>query len=136
MAVTNCRRCGAIFNRIGRDICPKCVRAEDEAYKAIREYLRKNKDVFLSDLAEGTGVPEEWIVDMIRDGRLILRDHPNLFATCENCGEPIQSGRFCAKCSNKLNETFASAAQEMQQKAALEKQKRVGYFSRDVNHKQ
>lgn len=132
MAVTNCRRCGKLFNRVGRGICPSCVKEDDEAYKAVREYLRHHKDVYLTELAEATEVPEEWVVEMVHDGRLILTGYPNLFTTCENCGAQIQSGRFCKDCSDKLNEAFTTAAEDIRQKAQEEKRRdRGGYYIRD-----
>jgi flagellar operon protein (TIGR03826 family) len=130
--ITNCRRCGRIYNKIGRDLCAECLKEEDEAYKIVRPYLRKHPNTHMSQLAEETGVDEDLVVEMIRDGRLILNDNPNLFYSCERCGQPTQSGNYCPNCSQELSGAFSSASEGLKNKQTESNGRmRVGYFSKE-----
>ncbi|MDQ0191094.1 hypothetical protein JI721_08430 [Alicyclobacillus cycloheptanicus] len=129
MAIANCKRCGKIYNRVRRDICPQCIAEEDEAFHLVRTYLRENRDATIEDVVEETGVPMELIISMIQDGRLILRDNPNIFYACEHCGQPTQSGRFCAACSRELSTALQKAGEGLRQRMGGDKTSR-GYFSR------
>lgn len=102
MAIANCRRCGKLFNRIGRDICPDCVKDEDEKLATIRAYLRQHPLANIYEVANGTDVSYDEIVQFIRDGRLLLRNNPNMVYPCERCGTPTQSGRLCANCAKEM----------------------------------
>lgn len=131
MPITNCRRCGRIYNRAGRDLCSECLQEEDEAYKVVRGYLRQHRDVLLPELSEGTGVPEDWIVEMIRDGRLILSEQPNLYVSCERCGGPTQAGRYCRTCAKEMSNGFAAASHDLKEKSEPSQPTRLGYYSKD-----
>ena len=102
MPIATCKRCGRIFNRVRRDICPACIIEEDGWFMAIKTYLHNQNDASLEEVAEATGVQPEYVADMIRDGRLLVRDHPNLAYPCERCKKPTQSGRYCASCSKEI----------------------------------
>ncbi|MFB5192872.1 TIGR03826 family flagellar region protein [Alicyclobacillus fastidiosus] len=129
MPIANCKRCGRMYNRMGREICPNCIREEDKMLNDIRSYLRKNKLANITEVAEGTGVEYEIIVDMIRDGRLMLRDNPNLMYPCERCSTPTQAGRFCASCTQELARGLSVASAELRDKNSQEPKGR-GFYSR------
>lgn len=130
MPIANCKRCGRMYNRVGRDICLNCVREEDMMLTEIRNFLRKNKLANIAEVAEGTHVEYEIIVDMIRDGRLILRNHPNMSYACERCGKPTQSGRFCGSCTQELARGLSAASAELREKNAQTKSGK-GFYSRN-----
>lgn len=113
MAIVNCKRCGRIFNRIRRDICANCIAEEDSAFAAVRAYLKDHPNATMADVVEATDVELELIVSMIRDGRLMLHDNPNMSYECQRCGGPTQSGRFCARCTEELAHTLAKATSEI-----------------------
>ncbi|SIS50877.1 flagellar operon protein TIGR03826 [Alicyclobacillus vulcanalis] len=102
MAIANCRRCGKLYNRVGRDICPDCMKQEDEHLTAIRAYLRQHPLANIYEVSNGTGVPYDEIVQFLRDGRLLLRNNPNMVYPCDRCGTPTQSGRLCANCAKEM----------------------------------
>lgn len=132
MPITNCRRCGRVYNRIGRDLCPECVKDEDEAYKVVRPYLRQHPNTHMTQLSEDTGVSEDLIVEMIRDGRLILSNHSNLFYSCERCGGPTQSGKYCPACAEEMSGSFTAASEELRQQQSNSRDRsRIGYYSKE-----
>ncbi|GMA56852.1 hypothetical protein GCM10025858_13550 [Alicyclobacillus sacchari] len=102
MPIANCKRCGRLYNRAGRDICPECIRQEDAVLLEIRQYLKKHPQANIYEVAEGTNATYEEIVEFLRDGRLILRDNPNMAYPCERCGTLTQSGRLCANCTQVM----------------------------------
>lgn len=130
MPIANCKRCGRIYNRIRRDICSDCIVQEDRAFHIIRDYLREHRDAALAEVALETSVDAELIIDMIRDGRLILRDNPNLFYECERCGNPTQVGRYCANCTKELSASLTHAAEDIRSKLQQSDRSTGGYFSK------
>ncbi|GGJ13760.1 hypothetical protein GCM10010885_23890 [Alicyclobacillus cellulosilyticus] len=113
MPFANCRRCGRLFNRVGRDICPACVAEEERAFIKVRDHLRQHPNVTITELAEATGVDAGIILEMIRDGRLVVRGYPNMFYPCERCGQPVQQGRYCARCADELSQELRRASQTL-----------------------
>lgn len=83
----------------------------------------------MAHVTEATGVSVNMIIDMIQDGRLILRDNPNLNYACERCGNPTQVGRYCASCTKELTQSLKAAEAELRQKTA-ERDLGKGYHSR------
>lgn len=130
MPIANCKRCGRIYNRIRRDICSDCIVEEDRAFHVVRDYLKDHRDASLSDLSQGTDVDGKLIISMIRDGRLILRDNPNLFYQCERCGNPTQVGRFCAHCTKELSDSLTHTAADIRDKLQQPKRSTDRYFSK------
>lgn len=130
MTVANCKRCGRIYNRIRRDICVNCIADEDTAFQTVRKYLRGHRDATMENVVAGTGVELDLIVDMIRDGRIILRDNPNLTYECDRCSKPTQSGRYCTRCTQELTANLSGAAEEVRKARGAESKGRSRYFSK------
>ncbi|MCL6633707.1 MAG: hypothetical protein K6T63_13875 [Alicyclobacillus herbarius] len=136
MPIANCKRCGRIFNRVRRDICPACIAEEDAAFEKVRAYLREHRFATMPETSEATGVDLDLMIEMVKSGRLILRDNPNFTYACERCGAPTQVGRFCARCTRELSQMFTHAtrtgADEDMDKPQKEQPRgyRRGYYSR------
>ncbi|MCL6517454.1 TIGR03826 family flagellar region protein [Alicyclobacillus sp.] len=130
MPIANCKRCGRLFNKIRRDICPACVAEEDKAFDIVRQYLREHRDATMAQVSEETGVGVDLIISMIQDGRLMLRDNPNLHYPCERCGKPTRAGRFCPACTKELSAGLGAAARELRKKAEQTDSQGRGYYSR------
>lgn len=114
MPIANCKRCQRIFNKTRRDICPACIAEEDEAFQIVRAYLKEHKDATMAEVTEETEIELELIVSLIQDGRLILRDNPNLTYPCARCGQPTQAGRYCADCTKELTQELNVARTQVQ----------------------
>lgn len=130
MPISNCKHCGRIFNRVRSELCPACLEEENQNFLALRTYLRDNPNATISDASEATGVGVESIVSLIQDGRLILRDNPNFSYPCQRCGEPTQTGRYCAACSKELVSNLQKASEQIaSRKPAQSNGDHKGYYS-------
>lgn len=107
----NCRRCGKMFTHVfGDRICDDCRKAEEELFKAVKEYVWDHKGANITEVAEHFDVKPDVIKKYVRDGRLQLDENSPLKVNCENCGVVIMSGRYCDKCKLAIhNEIIASA---------------------------
>ena len=109
--IMNCRRCGTIFNKGIRDICPACLEEEGQLVGVIRAYLKENKMATILDVVHDTEIPIEVILDFIEERLLILVDNPNMSIECKRCGLPTQEGRFCENCKIEMVHELAHATQ-------------------------
>ena len=98
MNVRNCRSCGCIFNYVtGPKICPACREKLEMKFQEVKEYIRGHKGVGIPEVAEACEVDAGQIRQWLREERLELSSEAAAALTCESCGKPIRSGRFCEK---------------------------------------
>src|SRR5690348_5830204 len=102
MNVDNCPRCGKLYAKNFRDVCPACIKEIDQEYSLCAEYLRKNKGAAMQELSDETGVAIKLITKFIREGRISLVGAPNLGYPCEVCEVPIREGHMCENCRARL----------------------------------
>ena len=111
MNARNCRKCGKLFNYIsGPPICMACREALEVKFQEVKEYIRENARATIPEVAEACDVSQTQIQQWLKDERLEVTEGSGIALLCENCGEPITSGRFCTKCKNtmadRLNESI------------------------------
>ena len=70
MPLINCARCNRLFNSLGYDLCPEHVKEEDEMFRKVNEYLRRNPNSSPNEVSEGADVDEFWILRFIKQGRI------------------------------------------------------------------
>lgn len=103
MNVRNCKNCGRLFNYIaGPPICPECKDSIEKKFQQAKEFVRNTAHATVSMVAEEVDVPEQQVKQWIREERLVFADSAIAGIACEVCGEPITTGRFCAKCKNQV----------------------------------
>jgi flagellar operon protein (TIGR03826 family) len=102
MALANCPQCGRLFNKALREICPECMRLEDEQFYKVRDYLRKHRNAKPMEVSEATEVPVQTIYKFVREGRLMAKYYDGLYYECEKCGKPIVSGKYCKDCTDEI----------------------------------
>ena len=90
MEVKNCKGCGRLFNYMGG--APLC----DACRKKLEEKFQKVKQI------------KQWI----REERLSLSEASLDGITCEHCGRPIRTGRFCEKCKAAMADSFANSIEK------------------------
>ncbi len=124
-SLENCPRCGDVFVKSLRPICPSCYKKEEEAFEIVYQFLRKqkNREATISEIVEATGVEEELIIKFVKENRLRTSQFPNLSFPCEQCGEPIVSGKVCSTCSNKLLKALEQYDAIEQKNEALQEKK-------------
>ncbi len=123
--VANCPRCGRIYAKTLRNLCPDCLREEEELYEIVYRYLRDNPKSTVQQVSENTGVPEERILGFLRQDRIMSSEWSQLTYPCERCGTQINTGRFCESCNQEMQQSLDSAARSIKGKNA--DQQRSGY---------
>jgi len=112
MNLDNCPRCGRLFAKGYRDVCPNCVKDIDREYDKCAAYLKENRRCNIHELSEATEVSIRQISRFIREGRISIAHHPNMLYPCDKCGEPIREHTMCLNCRTKLAREVEAAADE------------------------
>ena len=107
MDVRTCKKCKRLFNYLsGPTICPSC---RDEAkFQEVKQYIEEHRGSTMHEVAEACEVEVQQIRQWLREERLELTEGSAPFLTCESCGTPIRSGRFCDKCRNAMTNNLQS----------------------------
>ncbi len=124
MNVRNCKTCGRLFNYIsGPRTCPSCREALEAKFQEVKEYIRNHRGAGIAEVAEACEVEPQQIHQWLREDRLEVTEDSAIQLTCENCGAPIRSGRFCEKCKNDVSQGFKTILDEHAPKPAPMKKK-------------
>ncbi|MGB9679526.1 MAG: TIGR03826 family flagellar region protein [Thermoanaerobacteraceae bacterium] len=103
MNVKNCKRCGRLYTYTGFDLCPECYRQDEEDFLKLRDYIESHPNATMIEISRETQISTKRIMDFLKEGRLILNaNNSNIPLTCERCGKPILTGRFCDECKNDM----------------------------------
>ncbi len=121
MNVKNCRGCRRLFNYIAGPVyCPACKEKLEEKFQVVKTYIRENPGVGIHEVSEACDVDPGQIRQWLREDRLELAEGSPIMLSCEGCGAPIRSGRFCEKCktnvTNGFKEVLKSNAPKQQSK--------------------
>lgn len=100
-----CEKCQGImvFKGVGEYHCEDCGYVAYDDYGKVRLYLEQHQGATVSEAEAGTGVKQKTIRQMLKEGRLEVTTDSMSFLKCEVCGEPIRSGKLCAKCELEYN---------------------------------
>ena len=110
MNLRNCSRCGKMFNHIGGPaICDQCKKDIEEDFQRVKQYIQDNPRATLRQIADDNKVSSKMIQQWIREERLMFSEHSPIQLQCENCGESILTGRFCAKCKTSMANNLATS---------------------------
>lgn len=110
MNVRNCKKCGRIFNYVnGVPICPACREALEEKFQEVKKYVQDNRGATIHDVVENCEVDPQQVRQWVREERLEFSGDGPTGITCEKCGEPIATGRFCQKCKNEMTANLNTA---------------------------
>ena len=108
MNIIQCTFCKKPFQSLGRKICGSCLEQMDKDFITVRDYIYEHKQTNMDTVSEETGVAKQIILYLLKEGRLILDDDSGgggvLF--CESCKKPINSGRLCKECKDKVSTTM------------------------------
>ena len=126
MNVGNCPRCGKLFAKGIRDVCPACLRDIDQEYQRCAEYLRENKGAIITELSDATGVSIRQITKFIREGRISIVNAPNLSYPCESCGTLIRDNHLCDECRIRLTKAARDIKAEVSKVAQAERPQSAG----------
>jgi len=91
-------------------VCPACEKSEEETFQVLRGYIDDNPLCTMAELTDATKIPIKRITQFIRDGRLEISKGMIGEITCNKCGKPILTGRYCETCATEIgknvNELF------------------------------
>ncbi len=127
MEVMNCKSCKRLFNYMGGiQLCGACKDELEKKFVEVKEYIYKNPHSSIATVAEDTDVTVKQIKQWIREERLTLSEATVDGVTCEHCGKPICSGRFCDRCKAEMANTIGSAINKPKQLEPDRRQNRDG----------
>lgn len=122
MDVRNCRECGNLFNYVsGPPLCPSCLKAIEDKFAQVKEYIYDNPKCGLREVSEANDVPVQIIKKWIREERLSFSPDSAIGLECESCGKTIYTGRYCDACKSKVTHRLENAYQKPQPQAAPKK---------------
>ena len=135
MDVKNCKKCKRLFNYIsGPAICPQCREELEKKFQEVKKYLFDNRGANIADVVENCDIDEAQIRQWIREERLEFSSGINIGVTCETCGTPISTGRFCEKCkASMINDLQSAGRRPEPAPEAPKKQETAGNKMRFLN---
>jgi flagellar operon protein (TIGR03826 family) len=132
MNVANCPRCGRIFVKGIQEVCPNCTKEIDLQFDKCFQFLRENRGCTLTELNEATEVSIRQITKFIREGRISIKNAPNMGYPCEVCGTDIRDGSICDSCRNKLAKDMSNSQEdETRRQERLKQENKVSYNIQD-----
>lgn len=118
MELANCYRCGRLYAKAFRDMCPNCLKEIEAEYTKCVEYLRKERKASMTELSEETGVSVSQITKFIREGRISVAEFSNMTYACETCGGPLREGNLCENCRRRLLGELKRSTEQQDQNTA------------------
>ena len=105
-----CKSCRKLFNAFGEEkFCPACVQKQEDKLNEVKDYLWEKKVASMHEISQACDVPVDQLKDWLRQERLSLADGATDL-TCEKCGKPILSGRYCPDCKKEMMDELKSVA--------------------------
>ncbi|MET3682997.1 flagellar operon protein (TIGR03826 family) [Alkalibacillus flavidus] len=136
--LANCPRCDKLFVKGAHDVCPDCLKQEEQDFQTVYEFIRKKKNRMstMQEVSDQTGVEKHLIQKWLKQRRIHPGEFPNLTYECERCGTQIYEGRLCLDCAGDLQsdlneETRGKTIAEQEQ----EKRDKQVYFNVDQENK-
>lgn len=114
MALGNCIRCGSLFSRFNKLVCPECIRQEEADFLKAVQWLRENARQDINALSESTGISRGDILRWIREKRLVLSKTETAIR-CKKCNAPIEFGTFCDRCKLGLSQDISENLKEIEE---------------------
>jgi len=115
MDVRNCKRCGRLFDYAGMPVCPECNKEMEEKFVDVKKYIEEHPRVNLSAISEDMEIPMQQIKKWIREERLSFTKDSGITISCEKCGLPILTGRFCKECKQHMSDSLSDLYQKKEE---------------------
>jgi len=122
----NCERCGKLFMSLSSKSCPECREVEDNWLRKAKEVLYRQPQLDMMGLANEAEIPIDAIEEFVRQGRLMFRKAAVANLTCELCGKPLNIGKRCDACNNRI-------ISMVRQSIGRKEEERVGMHSLRIN---
>ena len=103
MEIVNCKGCGRLYNAIvRRKLCPECLKALEEKFSEVKQYIDEYPGATMDEVSKECDITVKQIKEWVKEERLIFSEASMNGITCESCGKPIRSGKFCNSCRTKI----------------------------------
>lgn len=102
MDTRNCKLCGKIFNYVSSPFCPACAKDLENKFEQVKAYIYEHPGAGLVEVSEENEVSQSIIKRWIKEERLSFAEDSQVTFSCEKCGVPIRTGRFCKDCKGKM----------------------------------
>ncbi|OXM86367.1 flagellar protein [Paenibacillus rigui] len=130
--VDNCQRCGKIYVKNNYGLCGNCIKEIDLQYEKCLKYLREHRTCFIHELSEATDVSIKQITKFIKEGRISIKNNPNISYSCEICHEPIREHNICDSCRQRISKDASNMHEDEQRKQTLlDDKNRVSFNIKD-----
>ncbi len=107
MDVRTCRSCKRIFNYLsGPNLCPGCREKLEDKFLEVKAYIEEHRGATMQEVSEECDVEVNQIRQWLREERLELMEGSAIMLSCDSCGAPIRSGKFCDKCRGAMANNF------------------------------
>ncbi len=137
MDLRNCKRCGKMFNYVtGPVVCPACNEKSEEDFQKVKQYIEEHPGTSVAVTAEECEVEVAQIRQWLKDERLTFTSAEGSDLTCEKCGTPILSGRFCDKCKAEVTRGFTDAIKKPDAPKPVKKDEPTGNKMRFLGGRQ
>lgn len=133
MNLDNCPRCGRLFAKGIRDVCPSCMKEIDKEYQHCADFLRENKGATIHEVSDATGVSIRQISKFIREGRISIVNAPNMSYPCESCGTLIRDSHLCDDCRTRLTKAARTMKDDVAKAAQPDKTQNTGVAYRGLS---
>ena len=108
MEVKTCKSCRRLFNYLtGPMLCAACREKLEDNFVEVKDYIRKNPGCTMQSVADECEVPIAQIKEWVREERLQFSNSSGSGITCDKCGSPIVTGRFCEFCKKEMAQNLA-----------------------------
>ena len=135
-----CIECGGKLKYIGGGEY-KCIDCHELCYDdfgKVRKFLYDNGPAPAPEVVAATGVSNQIVVELLKEGRIELVENSKFFLHCEKCGCAIRYGRICPDCAKKYSDNLSNAMKEAvgeKPKAVLKRpdydDQKMHYFNKD-----
>ena len=95
-------------------MCPQCREELEGKFKEVKTYIQSHPGTGIKEVSEACEVETSQIQQWIREERLEFTNESMVTLSCESCGTPIRSGRYCDACKANLANGFSQAMKKPQ----------------------
>lgn len=119
MGLSNCSRCGNLFNKMTSiPYCTACLEEEQIQEDKIKNYLRSHPSSQIKDIAKGTKVKEKIVREILKKPTFQQSGY-RVGYPCEICGKEIRSGKICQACSGEMKTDLSNIEERLSKKSSF-----------------
>ncbi|RJP26467.1 MAG: hypothetical protein C4527_14995 [Candidatus Omnitrophota bacterium] len=125
-----------MFNKMHRDVCPKCYEEEEELLRQTQDYLRDNRQAHLFEIVDALDI-EQWMIEKwVKEKRinLITTEDQKAVRQCTECGRKLKEtdvGAICKTCQlKKLMKKGAQSPKAAEKEEEKKEEARGMYFKK------